>query len=53
MELDRRSFLGAWGVAAMGSRLIWPAVAAQGRPSGTAGADVELSFQIVGPVPAG
>ncbi len=25
MELDRRSFLGAWGVAAMGSRLIWPA----------------------------
>ena len=42
MELDRRSFLGAWGVAAMGSRLIWPAVAAQGRPSGPAGADVEL-----------
>ena len=42
MEIDRRSFLGAWGVAAMGSRLIWPGIAAQGRPTAPAGADVEL-----------
>lgn len=35
MEVDRRSILCAWGVAALGSRLIWPAVTAQGGPAGT------------------
>jgi cysteine desulfurase / selenocysteine lyase len=41
MELDRRSFLGAWSVAAVGSRLIWP-IDAQRSSAGPAGAGVEL-----------
>jgi cysteine desulfurase/selenocysteine lyase len=46
MELDRRSFLGAWGVAAMGSRLVWPDVAAQGNAAAPAGVAVERWRQV-------